>query len=56
MLRADSDSARDALMSWCEREQVHFIFGLAKNERLTAELQPWMGQARAECERTGKAA
>ena len=56
VVRADSGFARDALMSWCEREQVHFVLGLAKNERLKAELAPHMDKARAECERTGKAA
>src|SRR3982750_620870 len=37
LLRADSGFARDDLMAWCEANGVDFLFGLAKNERLTAE-------------------
>ncbi len=40
MLRADSGFARDYLMDWCEKNRVDFVFGLARNTRLTAELQP----------------
>jgi hypothetical protein len=38
VLRADSGFARDALMSWCEANGVDFLFGLAKNQRLVAEI------------------
>jgi hypothetical protein len=38
LLRADSGFAREALMSWCEANGVDFLFGLAKNERLVAEI------------------
>lgn len=34
VLRADSGFARDALMAWCENNDVDFIFGLARNGRL----------------------
>lgn len=34
VLRADSGFARDALMTWCEQNDVHYVFGLARNERL----------------------
>jgi hypothetical protein len=34
ILRADSGFTRDALMAWCEENDVDFIFGLARNERL----------------------
>ena len=40
VLRADADFARDALMAWCEEEDVEFVLGLAKNERLLAEIAP----------------
>lgn len=56
VLRADSGFARDALMSWCEAHQVDFILGLAKNDRLKAEIEGDMSEAKAECERTGEAA
>ena len=37
ILRADSGFCRDALMSWCEKNRVGYVFGLAKNERLGEE-------------------
>src|SRR3954462_6747330 len=33
-LRADSGFCREELMSWCEANQVHYVFGLARNQRL----------------------
>ena len=38
-LRADSGFARDALMSWCEENGVHYVFGLARNARLVGEIE-----------------
>jgi hypothetical protein len=40
-------------MSWCEANQVDFIFGLAKNDRLKAEIAEQLRQARSEHESTG---
>jgi hypothetical protein len=34
VLRGDSGFCRNELMSWCENNQVDFIFGLARNQRL----------------------
>lgn len=56
VLRADSGFAREALMSWCEAQRVDFVFGLAKNERLKAEIEAEMTEAQAQCERTGEPA
>jgi Transposase DDE domain group 1 len=48
VLRADADFARDALMAWCEDEEdVEFVLGLAKNERLLAEIAPELERAAA---------
>jgi hypothetical protein len=38
LLRADSGFAREALMAWCEMNQVDFVFGLARNARLVEEI------------------
>lgn len=43
-------------MSWCESHPVDYVLGLAKNERLKAEIGPELEQAAAEYARTGKAA
>ena len=45
LLRADSGFARDALMTWCEENNVDYLFGLAKNERLIKEIQNSLAQA-----------
>jgi hypothetical protein len=56
LLRADSGFARDALMTWCENNDVDFLFGLAKNARLNAEIEPQLAAAREHSQRTGKPA
>jgi len=56
LLRADSGFCREALMHWCEANKVDYLFGLAKNERLTAEIECELGEAANESRRTGKAA
>lgn len=56
VLRADSGFARDALMSWCEAQGIDFIFGLAKNDRLKAQIADEMAQAQAEWAQTGQPA
>jgi hypothetical protein len=56
ILRADSGFARDALMSWCEANSVDFIFGLARNVRLTRAIGAELVEARTESETTGEPA
>ncbi len=34
VVRGDSGFCRDAIMDWCERNDVDFVLGLARNERL----------------------
>ena len=38
LLRADSGFTRDDLMTWCEQNDVDYLFGLAKNDRLIGEI------------------
>lgn len=45
IVRADSGFCRWRLLRWCDRHAVHYIIGVAKNERLLALAQPWMEQA-----------
>ena len=56
LLRADSGFAREALMAWCEANRVDYLFGLARNARLAAEIEAEMAEARDEAETTGKPA
>ena len=43
-------------MSWCENNGVDFLFGLAKNDRLKAEIAAELAQAAAQSRKTGKPA
>ena len=54
ILRADSGFCRDGLMTWCEANKVDFVFGLARNTRLEALLDPFMMQAHAQQAATGQ--
>jgi len=54
VLRADSGFAREELMAWCEANGVDFLFGLAKNDRLIAEIESELDRAAAKSRRTGK--
>ena len=55
-LRGDSGFCREEVMAWCEQEGVDYVLGLAKNERLKAEITSEQEQAAAEYARTGRAA
>jgi hypothetical protein len=56
IIRADSGFCRDALMSWCEANDVHFVLGLARNVRLVAEIASELDEAEAAHHATGRAA
>ena len=56
VLRADSGFAREALMAWCEADDVHFLFGLARNARLTRAIGGELEAAKEESQATGQAA
>jgi hypothetical protein len=53
ILRADSGFAREALMHWCEANRVDYIFGLARNARLVAEIETELAWAEDEALVTG---
>jgi hypothetical protein len=55
VLRADSGFCREELMAWCELNDVDYVFGLARNERLRKQIDAEMDQARARHLATGKA-
>jgi len=55
-VRGDSGFCREELMAWCEQAGVDYVLGLAKNERLKAEITREQEQAAAEYAQTGKAA
>jgi len=55
IVRADSGFCRELIMFWCEANQVDYIFGLAKNERLKKEIVNQMQQAKELYEQTTRA-
>jgi Transposase DDE domain group 1 len=56
LLRADSGFTRDDLMTWCEQNDVDYLFGLAKNNRLIAEISAELAEAAEENRQSGKPA
>ena len=56
VLRADSGFAREELMAWCEANGVDYIFGLARNARLVAEIAAELAAAQAAAKETGQPA
>jgi Transposase DDE domain group 1 len=55
-LRADSGFCREELMGWCEQNRVEYVFGLARNTRLEAEIAGELAEAEAKSKESGKPA
>jgi Transposase DDE domain group 1 len=55
-LRGDSGFCREDLMAWCEGNRVDYVLGLAKNERLKAEIVTEQQQAAEAFQVSGQAA
>jgi hypothetical protein len=56
LLRADSGFTREALMAWCEANGVDYVFGLARNDRLVAEIAAELAAAAEQSRRIAKPA
>jgi len=56
LLRADSGFCREALMAWCEANRVDYLFGLARNARLEAEIAGELAEAAEESQAIGRPA
>ena len=55
IIRADAGFAREKIMAWCETNRVEYVLGLAKNQRLKAELTTEMREAKQLYEKSGQA-
>lgn len=53
-IRADSGFCRRRLLGWCERNDVSYVIGLAKNVRLNALAASAMNAAQVQFELTGE--
>ena len=56
VLRGDSGFCRNELMSWCEANQVDYVFGLARNQRLRRIIGAQMWEATEQWNKTEKPA
>lgn len=56
LVRGDSGFAREQIMAWCEEHHVHYVFGLAKNDRLKASIEDAMQAAAKKCGVSGEPA
>ena len=56
IVRGDSGFCREDLMAWCEANQVDYVLGLAKNDRLRAEITAELAQAAEQYQQSGQAA
>lgn len=56
VLRGDSGFCREKTMSWCERQGLDYIFGLAQNPRLKKQIDTAMAQAEKQYSETKAAA
>ena len=54
LVRGDSGFAREALMVWCEENSVDYVFGLARNRRLEAALEPALARVEEMCAASGE--
>jgi len=55
IVRADSGFCRESILSWCEENNVDYVIGLAKNQRLTRAIGGELHQAQQQFEATGQA-
>jgi hypothetical protein len=56
IIRGDSGFCREHIMLWCEDNNVGYVLGLAKNERLKREIAAEIGQAKKIYEETDQPA
>ncbi len=55
-IRADSGFAREAIMTWCEANDVQYVLGLARNKRLVRAIGEELERMREAAQRTGEKA
>ena len=54
IFRGDSGLCRHRMLSWCERRDVGYIIGVARNTRLKVLAADLMGKAQSAFDRTGQ--
>jgi hypothetical protein len=54
IVRADSGFCRQTMLNWCDRSNVKYIVGIARNKVLEKHLSPLMDEAKARYEATNE--
>lgn len=54
VFRADSGFCRDLILTYCDRNDIKYIVGISRNDRLLAEAGALIEQARERFEQTGQ--
>lgn len=54
VVRGDSGFCRWRLMKWCEKHDVYYVFGLARNKVVERMAKPFMERAERAFEQTGR--
>lgn len=52
--RADSSFCRHQMLGWCEKNNIHYVVGIAKNSRLLDQSGLFLKQAREQYDQKGK--
>ncbi len=53
IIRGDSGFCRHQMMNWCERHDVGYVLGIAKNSPILEMLSPWIDAVNEQYERSG---
>jgi hypothetical protein len=54
LVRADSGFCRDEIFCWCEKNEVDYVIGVARNKRLEPMVEDELAEARKLHEKSGK--
>jgi hypothetical protein len=54
LLRADAGFCRWKMLRWCERHGIDYLVGIARNDRLNAQAQPFLAAAERAFDSTGR--
>lgn len=54
IFRADSGFCRHLMMNWCDKNNIGYIIGIAKNRRIEKQVEPLIKQAEVQFEKEGK--
>ncbi len=54
ILRGDSGFCRHRMLDWCDRHDVDYVLGIAKNARLNDLAEPWLDRSVRDFEASGE--